>query len=149
VSQLTRESIEELYDLRTALESFAILRATPHITAADLAPQFDAIEARLASVEATSPGDAEAFVRSDLGLHALCIGRAGNDRLKQSLKDVNGQLAITVLRLALSPGARLRAIEEHQQILQALVTGDARAAARAMEDHIQGVKERVLQEFQL
>jgi DNA-binding GntR family transcriptional regulator len=149
VSQLTRPAIEELYDLRTALESWAILRATPHITAADLAPQFDAIEARLASVEASSPEDAESFVRSDLGLHALCIGRAGNERLRQTLKDINGQLAITVLRLALSPEARLRAIEEHRQILEALVAGDPRAAAWVMEEHIQGVKLRVLEEFHL
>jgi DNA-binding GntR family transcriptional regulator len=147
VSQLNRQSIEELYDLRTALESWAILQATPHIAAADLAPQFDAIEARLASVDASSPEDAESFVRSDLGLHALCVGRAGNDRLRQILKDINGQLAITVLRLALSPEARLRAIEEHQRILESLVTADPRSAARAMEDHIQGVKGRVLQEF--
>jgi len=149
VSQLDRKSIEELYDLRTALESFAVLRATPFITPDDLAPQFDAVEARLSSVDASSPEDAESFVRSDLGLHALCTNRAGNERLSQTLKDVNGQLAITVLRLALAPEARLRAIEEHRQILEMLVRGNPRSAAQAMEDHIQGVKQRVLQEFHL
>jgi DNA-binding GntR family transcriptional regulator len=149
VSRLTRQSIDELYDVRTALESFAIARATPRINPDDLEPQFEALDARLASVDESSPDAAERFVRSDLSLHQLCVSRAGNERLAQALKDVSGQLAITVLRLALTPDGRLRAIEEHRHILQALLDGDGRAAATAMEDHIQAVKIRVLEEFHL
>lgn len=149
VTQLTRQSVEELYDLRTALESFATRAATPRISPEELQPHSAALDAERARIDASSPVDAEGFVRSDLVLHDLIVSRTGNERLDQMLKDVSGQLAITVLRLALMPDARLRAIDEHSRILEALVSGDPRIAADAMEEHIQNVKHRALEEFHL
>ena len=146
VTQLSRRSVEELYDLRTALESWAIRVATPRIAADDLQPHVPATDD---DQDRIAPGDADAFVRADLALHYFIVDRAGNDRLAQSLRDVSGQLAITVLRLALTPEARLQARREHARIVAAMLSGDPAAAAAAMERHIQNVKERSLAEFHL
>ncbi len=146
VTQPTRQSIEELFDLRTALESWAIRMATSRITASDLRPYLPAPSDKPSQNE---PGDAEGFVRSDLDLHFFIVGRAGNERLAQTLRDISGQLAITVLRLALAPNARVQARHEHVRIVGALLLGDPGAAATAMEEHIQNVKHRALIEFHL
>lgn len=146
VTKLSRQSVEELYDLRTALESWAIRIATPRIIPDDLQPH---VPATGDDQDRIAPGDAEDFVRSDLALHYFIVSRAGNDRLAQSLRDVSGQLAIAVLRLALTPEARREARREHGRIIEAMLSGDPAAAAAAMEEHIQNVKQRSLTEFHL
>jgi DNA-binding GntR family transcriptional regulator len=130
VTQPTRQSIEELFDLRTALESWAVRQATPHIIGSDLTPH---LPASGDSPDPIGPGRAEAFV----------------NRLAQSLRDVSGQLAIAVLRLALTPEARAQAQHEHARIVGAILLGDPHAAAAAMEEHIQQVKFRSLEAFHL
>jgi len=146
VTQPSRQSIENLFDLRTALESWAIRMATPGVSRADLEPLLPATDD---PDDLIGPDGAEAFVRSDLALHDFIVNRAGNDRLAQSLRDVSGQLAITVLRLALTPVAREQAQHEHARIVEAMLSGDSGAAAIAMEEHIQNVKRRALTEFHL
>ena len=146
VTQPTRQSIEELFDLRTALESWAVRQATPHILGSDLTPH---LPASGDSPDPIGPGSAEAFVKADLALHVLIVNQSGNDRLAQSLRDISGQLAIAVLRLALTPEARAQAQHEHARIVGAILLGDPHAAAAAMEEHIQQVKFRSLEAFHL
>ena len=146
VTQPTRQSVEELFDLRTALESWAVRKATPLVSPDDLKPHLPDPASTSSTVE---PIDAESFVRSDLDLHFFIVTRSGNERLAQSLRDVSGQLAITVLRLALTPDGRVLAQREHARIVGAMLLGDTGAAAIAMEEHIQNVKHRVLAEFHL
>jgi DNA-binding GntR family transcriptional regulator len=149
VTQLDRQSIVELFDLRTALETFNARLAAPHIRPEELGPHLAELDEEQSRVTESTPEDAERFVKSDLRLHLLMLERAGNSRLQRALRDVNGQLSIAVLRLALDTEARLRAIEEHAVILDALGKGDADAVASAMQTHIQNVKERSLIELRL
>lgn len=149
VTQLDRQSIVELFDLRTALETFNARLAAPHIRPEELVPHLAELDEEQSRVTESTPEDAERFVKSDLRLHLLMLERAGNSRLQRALRDVNGQLSIAVLRLALDTEARLRAIEEHAVILDALGKDDADAVASAMQTHIQNVKERSLIELRL
>lgn len=144
VATLDRGDVIELFDLRIALEVFVSRTAIAKITSADLAPlrerQITAME-RAMSVE---PADVEEFVRSDLLLHDLLASRAGNARIRQAITDVKGQLGFVQIRLAQIPEHKLRAIEEHTLIIDALASGDGAAVANAMEQHLLGVKSRVL-----
>ncbi|MGH2603482.1 MAG: GntR family transcriptional regulator, partial [Dehalococcoidia bacterium] len=144
VATLLRRDVDELYDVRTALEGFVVDRATMLLTDEDLAVHRERQRIARRRVHSVSPADVEEFVTSDLLLHDMLVRRTGNERLRQALADVKGQLSIAHLRLAQSPEQRLRAIEEHECILDALDARDPDAAARAMEAHLQGVKERVL-----
>jgi DNA-binding GntR family transcriptional regulator len=147
VTQLTADAASELYDIRTALEVFATVQATPLISDADLAPIRGAQEVARERADSASVGDAGDFVTSDLKLHEMIVGRLGNAKLRQLLTDTSGQLSITVLRLALTQSARLAAIEEHDVLIEAIAAGDAQRAGEAMFRHIQNVKERSLEAF--
>lgn len=130
VPVLTSQDASEVYDLRTALESFATRIATPLLTDADLAPHLERQERVRARATSLAPADAEDFVHSDLLLHDLLLQRAGNRRMRQILADLKGQLSIVHLRIAQVTEWRLAAIEEHGRILEALVARDADAATR-------------------
>lgn len=149
VPVVTRQDASEIYDLRIALESFAARIATPLLSDDDLAPHLERQERVLARATSLAPADAEDFVQSDFLLHDLLLQRAGNHRMRQILADLKGQLSIVHLRIAQVPDWRLAAVEEHGRILDALVARDAEASAKAMEDHLQGVKMRVLKDFDL
>ena len=149
VTKLDRRSIVELFDLRTALETFNARLAAPSILPEDLEPLFGEHEAEQSRSAEPTPEDAERFVKSDLRLHQLLLERVGNTRLQRALRDVSGQLSIAVLRLALAPEARFKAIEEHAVILSTLREGNVDAVASAMGTHIQNVKERAIIELRL
>lgn len=144
VATLARADVIELFDLRIALEVFVAKAATERLGSADLAPlrerQVTAVE-RAMSIE---PADVEEFVRSDLLLHDLLAAKAGNNRVRQAITDVKGQLSLVQIRLAQIPEHKLRAIEEHTVIIDALESGNGGAVADAMESHLAGVKSRVL-----
>lgn len=147
VPTVSSEEIAELYDLRTALETFAAREATPLVSVSDITEHVD--RQRLAHQRATSllPAAVEDFMRADLHLHDLLLRRAGNRRILRVAADVLGQLGLATMRTAQLPDRRMAAIEEHARILDALAAGDAEAAAAAVGHHIQAVKARVLEDF--
>lgn len=149
VTQLDRQSISELFDLRTALETFNARLAVPLLDPDELIPHFRDLEEEEHRSAESTPEDAERFVTADLRLHQLLLERVGNGRLQRALRDISGQLSITVLRLALDPDARFMAIEEHEIILAALRDRDIERVASAMALHIQNVKERARIELNL
>lgn len=147
VPTVSSEDVAELYDLRTALETYAVWQATPLISTADIAEHVD--RQRRAHQRATSlqPAAVEDFMRADLHLHDLILRRADNGRILRVAADVLGQLSLATMRTAQMPERRLAAIAEHERILAALSQGNAAAAAAAVGSHIQAVKARVLEDF--
>lgn len=144
---VTRDDAIEVYDFRTALETFATRIATPLLTEVDLTSRIEGHQRDREHATSRSPVDIEEFVHSDLLLHDLLLQRAGNRRMRRILADLTGQLSIIHLRIARAPQWRTAAIEEHGRILEALAARDADRAAKAMEAHLRGVKERVLDDF--
>jgi DNA-binding GntR family transcriptional regulator len=139
----------ELYDLRAALETHAARRAAPLVSDAEIADQRARQEAAHASAVAASPAAAEEFFHADLALHELLHGYGGNRRSARLLADVMGQLSLPSFRAARHPENRLAAIDEHNRILASLSERDADAAARAMADHIEAVKQRALTDLEI
>lgn len=148
VPTVSREDAIEVYDLRIALETFATRIAAPLLTEADLAPHLERQQRVRERATSREPADIEKFVHSDLFLHDLLLQRASNQRMRQTLADLTGQLSIVHLRIATLPHWRLAAIQEHGRILDALAARSTTGAAEAMEAHLYGVKDRVLEDFE-
>lgn len=148
VPVITPQDVIELYDVRTALETFATRRATPCVTAEEIAGQRKSQQAAFEQVGIGSAASAEQFVRADLALHQLLQQRGGNPRSARLLSDVMGQLSLFTMRAAQHPLRNRAAIVEHQAILDELDHRHAGAAAQAMETHLQGVKQRALEDLE-
>lgn len=142
VPTTTHGDIVELFDLRIALETFAIRRATPLLTDTEIAAiRQEQVRANSEEVS-RSPSAAEEFVRADIKLHDLIQQRGGNRRSVLLLGDILGQLALVHMRSSQIPEGRTAAIEEHHAIVDALSLRDAPAAVAAMEQHLRAVSER-------
>lgn len=144
----TAEDVIELYDLRGAIETYAIRRATPRISAEEIATHRGLQQAVLLRSRERDPATAEAFFRADLALHSIVHTLGGNRRSTRILSDVMGQLSLLSMRASLVSQQNQLAIAEHQAILDALETRDPEAAARAMAAHVEAVKRRSLADLE-
>ncbi|MEZ4666272.1 MAG: GntR family transcriptional regulator [Thermomicrobiales bacterium] len=148
VPVITPGDVNELYDLRAAIETFAIRRATPLISEEEIATHRGLQQAALHQSQARDPATAEAFFRADLALHFVLHALGGNRRSARILSEALGQLSLLSMRAAIVPERNQLAIAEHQAILDALEARDADAAAAAMEAHVEAVKERSLADLE-
>ena len=141
VSSLTIKQFLDAYRVREALEALAIRLAVPHVTADDLAA-LETLQDEMSA--AAAAGDAEAFFAANAAFHALFVTRSQND----DLQTIHGTL-VDRMRRYLSPSTQLRggmerSLLEHRAILDAVLAGDADAAARLVGDHIR-VPQRILE----
>ena len=156
VTDLDQRQLEELYDMRLALESFCARRAAERVTADQLSQLADLCEqmwsfARLCRQSENGSLDrdtAQRFVEVDIEFHLLIVGVTGNQRIIQNLDDVR---ILSGLAQASWQPFDLRIIAwawlYHQRILRGLKRGDPQATQQAMMDHIRVAKSLVLSNF--
>ena len=122
-------TIRELYDVRFALERWAI-RWPEHDEAAvgELRDEWRAF--------ATGAIDADAgFVLHDEDFHVRLAGSCGNRTLADHLRGVNERIRVVRMHDFLTPERIRRTIEQHLRVLDALLDGDVeRAEVRLVEN---------------
>ena len=91
--------------------------------------------------EALDAGDVPGFVRTDRDFHHAIVAAGGNailTRLSDSLRDRQRRMVATTV--ARDPELMRRFLDEHRAICDAIGAGDARAAGRLVEAHIEGAR---------
>ncbi len=129
-------------DLKEYLQSLRVretLESEAAALAAESVPEDEVVEVRreVERVRDTSPYDVVAHWRSDDEVHGLFIRRCGNDvmmRILFSLRVTTQLFEIDRLANRLATDSR-----EHEQILDALEARDAKAARRAVTNHIRSL----------
>jgi DNA-binding GntR family transcriptional regulator len=144
VRRLNRRDVQELYDIREALEALAAARAAQVVGAGDAALRRP-FEEELALWEATAgSGKLLAFSEANRRLHARVLEAAGNRHLPRLLDLTLIDLFSAQLRGWIAPPQVLRAAREHTLLLRALLDGDSAAAERVMRGHVRGSAATVL-----
>lgn len=138
VAPLLAEDVEEIFDLRALVESDAIRRALPGLTAAELA---EAEAAHDAFAAASDPAD---WMTENRRFHCALYGA---ERQKHYLGVIETMLNLSdrYLRtqLLLSDGHQI-AVEEHGRILEACRAGDACVAEKLTRAHVREAKVSLL-----
>jgi DNA-binding GntR family transcriptional regulator len=134
----TLQDVEEVFDLRALLESFAAGRATDAITDEAL----DRIEQALDDTEAR-PTD-ESFIDSDRLLHGELVAAAGNRRLSQMLDSLRQQIELFRIICVRDRDADMQYVRDHRAIIAGLRTRDARRVEKALTQHIKRVRAQTL-----
>lgn len=143
VTQLRADDIHDLYCVRRTLELAAAVNA-----AQAPAERRDALTAAYGRLsEATKIGHAHQIVAHDLEFHQAVVGLLVSPRMDQFFAGIALEMrfGLTILE-ASSQESRRRpkaALDEHRAIYEALVVGDADAAAALISEHID-VNERML-----
>ena len=138
VAELSRAEIEDIYDMRAALEPLAIRLAVPRLTKAQLRDAAHALEA------ADDEEDADTFGVRNAAFHLSLMNACERTRLLNgiaSLLDLSDRYQRAALRHD-EHNALVRA--EHAALLEAARAGDAEEAARLTEAHVRGAGARLL-----
>jgi DNA-binding GntR family transcriptional regulator len=139
VAELTHDEFVEAYQVREALETFAIRLAVPRLGESDLARLRELHEEM---VEHAQRGEVNAFFEANAAFHQLLVAGSGNEKLEEMYRLLMDQMGRYLARSLALRGSLERSIAEHSAILEAVEAGDDGRAARLLADHIE-VPQRV------
>jgi DNA-binding GntR family transcriptional regulator len=140
VTRLAREEALDLCYNRALLESFAVRTGYGRIDATVLGE----IRACVDQMRACRlPDDLPQLIQIDLAFHRSLIEASGSRRLVALWSSLNGQIGALVLRSLEEQQASIEhVVAFHQQLLDAVASGDPQRAQRAVLDHYVRVEER-------
>ncbi len=142
VRELSREDVEELYVLRSAIESFAAELAIKNVTPKAIESMRSALSRmeELDSTEAT----AEAFLLPDYEFHHTLYEATNRSGLLHRISGLEQNSHRYVRSYMDRPGSRTQAIVTHRPILQATVARDPQALKEAVTAHLESTIRGVL-----
>ncbi|WP_086823555.1 GntR family transcriptional regulator [Streptomyces sp. NRRL B-24572] len=129
VRELSGQDVENLFDLREALEVLAARRAAERRTEAQLGELRDLLEE---ARKVTLAGRPERVSRANAAFHHHIVELAGNDMLASALGSLEGRLRWLFQQID-DPGSLWA---EHRTLYEAIAAGDADAAADISLRHI-------------
>jgi DNA-binding GntR family transcriptional regulator len=141
IRQFTVRDIHEIYDVRGALEVLALRLAAPRLDPADLQSQLALIHEVRAQID---QHPVSLFLQCDFRLHTLLIRASGNSRLIHYLSTLRSQFSMFQVKDTRNPERLAPTLNDHEQILLALLEGDTDTAADVLATHITRSKEYVL-----
>jgi len=149
VASFAPADIAEVFDLRAALEAFALRTAAPRFDHQELHHAADALDDVARQIAHTRNGAERLaatshFLSVDRDFHRHLVERAGNSRLQAIIHGLWAQIAVFQQAGAHIPGWMELAIAQHREIICLLLADDVMAAAHALEAHILDMKARVL-----
>ena len=142
VNRFTRHDVDEIFELRKAIE----LAAVEKITVAD--PPFDLFEieeALLSQRKAVKQKDYFAFMEADRLFHTGFSELTNNRRLIAILDNIRDMIHVMGAKALALEGRSIEVIEEHQTIFEAVKKGNIEEARRAMAYHLDQSKEAVVE----
>jgi len=140
-STFTTQDIHEIYDLRGALEVLAVRLAAPRLSQEDLKTHLEALYAVRAELDAHP---VLRFLQVDIRFHMLLTRASSNGRLIHSLSMLRSQLSMFQMQDTFYPRRMEIALNDHEQVLLALLAGNVDEAADCLARHIRHAKEGVL-----
>jgi DNA-binding GntR family transcriptional regulator len=157
VRRPNRADLVELYELREALEVYAVGKAAQHGVSPDAAEALQRSCARLQALtnelaesgrQKLDSNQMERLLGIDLHFHNLLLRATANHRIVKVTRDTRMLIQILSMLHETHDFPQLTAIHGfHQGIVQAVLGGDEPAAVRLMTDHIRLSKQERLDEF--
>jgi GntR family transcriptional repressor for pyruvate dehydrogenase complex len=133
--------VNNLFELRLALELAVVRHITPTLTKASLA---EIEKARAQYGKTVHKGDPVASIQANMTFHACLAELTKNTYLIGALDEIRDLTNLAGLR-SLEIGSRTNeALEEHERIVAELKRRSLSGALREMESHIRTTEARVL-----
>lgn len=138
VSKLSPEEIDEIYNLRWLLESYAARLSAEKATKTYVVYLRDLHKKlKLAAKNSDLPN----WIQNNILFHDFLSENSGNKNLHQILSTLKRRVYLYHYVIVNIPGNFKAYIEHHEQILRACEKNDGEAAERYMKLHIETVKQ--------
>ena len=143
VAKITRQDMEDVLEVRTALEELAVKDACDHITDAQLSELKKASnEFKKALLEGK---DLVTCADADMHFHDVILSATNNRRLIQMLNNLSEQMYRYRMEYLKDERTHKTLIEEHDAIRRALKKHDKVKAGAAIRVHIDNQKRSILE----
>ena len=142
VRDFTAEDVREIYEIQALLEPFALQKAVPRMDGNDLDMLFSLLEDADAAAERE-----DLYVLSELNrtFHNALIARCNNQRIIETMDQIQDQLRSIALRSRMAKPSYLREAEQHREVAKAVESRDSRRAADLLRTHIAQFEEQFVQ----
>ncbi len=145
VAVLSKQDVQEVYGLRSALECQAARRACRMITADDV--EYLLSLAR-DMTRFSLPDDSKLLAAQDLAFHQRILEVSGSRRLLEAWLGIMSQVRLLQRHVLTSRDLNLEQLaRNHEAIVDALRSGDPDAAERCLRDHIETIGHQVFESF--
>jgi GntR family transcriptional regulator, rspAB operon transcriptional repressor len=144
VRTFTERDLDEIFDLRTALETLAIRKSVDRLRPEQLKRLCGMYRK---SEAAMKRGNSKPVFEFDQELHRTILEASGNSRLQDMMAAINDYVVL-FRNIGLTTITHRGHTARHSDILKALEHGDAEGAARAMTEHLLVSKEQTLRDFE-
>ncbi len=141
VRDIAIDEAAEIYDLRAVMDELAGRRLAQSITA-EQSRSLRGIVERME--QAARADDADAYHLLNLEFHDRLVEFAGNRKMAAIYRRLVNELSLARRRNLGEEQALSHSVAEHRQILKVIGSGDAEAAGRALYEHAESSKRRML-----
>ena len=131
----------EIFDLRAAMEEWVGRQLARHITQTQLQELNTLLQAM---TQAVSDQRVDDYHQLNLQFHDRLVEMTGNRRLRALYRKLIKELSLFRRLNLAGAGALPLSGQGHRQIVDAIHSGDAAAAGRVMAEHVQGSKQRTI-----
>ena len=136
VAQPSVEEARQVFEVRNMIEAVMVRRLAASITPQQVAQLRQHLKREQAAVQRT---DVSGRTRLLADFHVVLARLLGNEVLAEMLQDLVSRSSLISLMYQSAHSAE-HSFEEHVAIVDALERGDARAAVRLMESHLDNVE---------
>lgn len=142
VAKLNAKDIDEIYELRGAIETRAVRILMDQGDRASLDRLREALEVIRSAVALDDPGEA---ARADISFHGEVCRLTGNERL-YGVFTTHAALLQSLLRLENESfyDDLAEIVEEHRELLEAIEAGDPAEAIELWDTHLERTKRRLI-----
>lgn len=144
VAQITEKSMNDVLEVRRALDALCVELACERITEEDLGRLKQACEAFEAAVRTK---DIKKVAKADVELHDIIVQATGNQRLIQLINNLSEQMYRYRFEYIKDIGQHQRLIDEHRMIYESIVKKDKEAASQAAHVHIDNQKKAIISQI--
>ncbi|MBQ3853602.1 MAG: GntR family transcriptional regulator [Anaerovibrio sp.] len=145
VANLSIRDVNEVFEIRTSLDSLASGLAAERITDEELERLQRLLVAIGGYIEAN---DMEKIVETDTEFHDLLYQASRNSRLVGIIFNLREQLTRFRATSMSFPGRLKATLEEHRRIVEAIAQGDVAEAQAAAEYHMEKSEQTLLQSME-
>jgi DNA-binding GntR family transcriptional regulator len=139
VTKLTPSDVEEVFEMRAVLEALAVRLAVPNVTE-DALSELTLLKARMDRAR----DDPATWLERHDDFHGFMCGLAGRHRLSQEIGRLRQYVQPYLLLLFAAYGDIEMPEAEHDALLAAFASRDAKVAENEMRGHIQEAAARIV-----
>jgi len=146
VAQITEKSMNDVLEVRRALDALCAELACDRITDEELAALKQACDH---FEQCVAEKDTRKIAQADVALHNIIVHATGNQRLIQLINNLSEQMYRYRFEYIKDSNRHEALVEEHKIIYQSIVNKDKETAAAAARTHIDNQKKAIIHKIRL